>query len=158
MFQIRKIENSDKSKVKDIWIKNWGSDVMVTRGRSYNALEYPGLLAIEDNYIIGLLVYRIESSECEILSLDSLSENRGVGSKLLQHLIEFAESIKCTRVWLITTNDNTKAMGFYQRRGFEFRAIYLNAIDEARKIKPQIPLLGYDNIPIKHEIEMECKL
>lgn len=157
MFQIRQIECNDRV-VADIWKRNWGSDVMVTRGRVYKALDYPGFLAIENNEIIGLLVYRIEDKECEILSLDSLAENKGVGSELILQAIEAAKSQDCTRIWLITSNDNTNAMRFYQKRGFEFKAIYLNAIEEARKLKPEIPMVGYDNIPIKHEIEMELKL
>ena len=30
-----------------------------------------------------------------------------------------------------------------------------NALDDARKIKPEIPLNGMDGIPLKHEIELE---
>lgn len=37
-------------------------------------------------------------------------------------------------------------------------AIHINAIKESRKIKPQIPLLGFDDIPILHEIEFELRL
>jgi hypothetical protein len=29
---------------------------------------------------------------------------------------------------------------------------------EARKLKPEIPNIGFDGIPIKHEIEMEYPL
>ena len=64
----------------------------------------------------------------------------------------------CRRVWLITTNDNTYAIRFYQKRGFDMAAIHRNAINESRKIKPQIPLTGFDKIPILHEIEFEMML
>ena len=33
--------------------------------------------------------------------------------------------------------------------------IYHNAIEESRKLKPTIPLLGNYDIPIKHEIEFQ---
>ncbi|GAE90166.1 acetyltransferase [Acetivibrio straminisolvens JCM 21531] len=59
---------------------------------------------------------------------------------------------------MITTNDNTRAIRYYQKRGFNLCNIYLNSVNEARKIKPQIPLHGYDNIPILHEIEFEMLL
>ena len=158
MLDIKPIDNDTKQKVSDIWINNWGSDLMVTRGKVYRVLDYPGFIAIENNQIIGLIIYRIEDKECEILSLDSLSENRGIGSKLLKKVIQVASENRCNRIWLITSNDNINTMRFYQKRGFEFKAIHLNAIDEARKIKPQIPVTGYDDIPIKHEIEMEYRL
>jgi hypothetical protein len=34
-------------------------------------------------------------------------------------------------------------------------ALHVNAIEESRKIKPQIPLYGFDGIPIMHEVEFE---
>jgi hypothetical protein len=36
--------------------------------------------------------------------------------------------------------------------------LYCNALDHARKIKPEIPLIGMDGIPLKHEIELEMIL
>ena len=155
MFKIKPIENRLKQLVREVWVNNWGSDLMVTRGKVYRVLDYPGYVAVENDKIIGLIVYRIEDKECEILSLDSLSENRGIGTRLLEEVIKISRNNGCNRVWLITSNDNTNAMRFYQKRGFEFKEVYINAIEDARKIKPQIPIVGYDNIPIKHEIEME---
>ena len=94
----------------------------------------------------------------EILSLDSLKENRGIGSRLLGEAVEEARRAGCARVMLITTNDNLRALRFYQKRGFDMVRIYRNAVDESRKIKPEIPLIGDHGIPIKHEIEMEMKI
>ena len=33
--------------------------------------------------------------------------------------------------------------------------MYRYALDESRKIKPQIPMIGTNGIPIKHEIEFK---
>jgi len=59
---------------------------------------------------------------------------------------------------VITSNDNLSALGFYQRRGFRLVAVYQNAIDAAREIKPNIPQIGMENIPIHDEIELELWL
>lgn len=158
MIKIRRVDESLRQAVSEIWMHNWGSDLMVTRGKAYNILDHPGYIAIEDEHIIGLIIFRMEDQACEILSLDSLVENKGVGGRLLEEVVRISRDAGCKRVWLITSNDNTRAMRFYQKRGYEFKAIYLNAIEDARKIKPEIPLFGYDNIPIKHEIEMEMLL
>jgi ribosomal protein S18 acetylase RimI-like enzyme len=64
----------------------------------------------------------------------------------------------CRRLWLVTTNDNTPALRFYQRRDFDLVAIHRNAVQEARMLKPQIPDVGLDGIRIRHEIEMEYAL
>jgi DNA-3-methyladenine glycosylase I len=50
------------------------------------------------------------------------------------------------------------ALGFYQKRGFEIVTIYRGAVHESRKIKPSIPLVGYNNIPLRDEIELEIPL
>ena len=59
---------------------------------------------------------------------------------------------------MITTNDNLHALRYYQKRGFDIIGFNYNALDEARKIKPEIPLTGMDGIPLKHEIELELLL
>ncbi|UCC16424.1 MAG: hypothetical protein JSU58_08645, partial [Dehalococcoidales bacterium] len=58
----------------------------------------------------------------------------------------------------ITTNDNTHAIRFYQRYGFKIATIYPNSMEEARKIKPEIPFTGNDGIPLRDEIEFEIHL
>ena len=62
------------------------------------------------------------------------------------------------RVWLITTNDNVRALRFYQRYGFDRVALHRNAVDAARTLKPQIPRVGLDGIPVRHELELEVQL
>lgn len=53
---------------------------------------------------------------------------------------------------LITTNDNLLALKFYQKRRFILSKIIHNAVEEARKVKPKIPLIGNAGIPIRDEI------
>ena len=62
------------------------------------------------------------------------------------------------RIRLITTNDKLSALRFYQKRGFDPVRIYRNALDQARTIKPEIPLIGLEGLPLKHEIELELEL
>ena len=47
---------------------------------------------------------------------------------------------------------------FYQRRGFLIVAVHINALEEFRKIKPEIPLTGNEGIPLRDEIEFELLL
>jgi len=96
--------------------------------------------------------------ECEIVTLDSVTECRGIGTSLIVAVRKVAFRAGCKRVWLITTNDNVKTIRFYQRRGFVLVAVHRNAIDESRKLKPEIPRFGIDGIPIRDEIEMELIL
>lgn len=58
----------------------------------------------------------------------------------------------------MTTNDNTEALRFYQKRGFAITTIRINEIEKQRKIKPSMPILGNDGIPIRDEIELKFLL
>ncbi|BCJ99468.1 GNAT family N-acetyltransferase [Anaerocolumna chitinilytica] len=158
LFHIIEINEKYKGNVINIISENWGSNLIVTKGKVYNAEELPGLLAISNENIIGLITYYIHETECEIVSLISFEENKGVGTALIQRVLTIAREAGCKRLFLITTNDNTRAIRFYQKRGFDFAAFYRNEILESRKLKPQIPLIGYDGIPILHELEFEMDL
>jgi hypothetical protein len=72
--------------------------------------------------------------------------------------IEAAREDNCDRVWLTTTNDAVRVIGFYQRLGFRMIQINLGAVDEARKIKPQIPEVGERGVPIHDEVVLELRL
>ena len=62
------------------------------------------------------------------------------------------------RIWLITTNDNLRALRFYQRWGMDLRRLVRNGVDVSRLIKPAIPAEGHDGIPLRHELELELVL
>ena len=131
---------------------------MVTRGNIYRPEQLDGFVVEEGREWTGLITFLVKDNEMEITSLDSLREGQGLGTKLIDWVVEEARKQKCKRVFLITTNDNIYALGFYQRRGFELAAIHRGAVNESRKIKPSIPLMGINNIPLRDEIEMEIRL
>ncbi len=136
----------------------WGSTEMVSRGRLWKLMELPGFAAFIRDEPVGLVTYRFEGNECEITSLNSGVEGRGIGSALIASVEKEARGKECRRLWLITTNDNLYAIGFYQRRGFILGALHKNAVDISRRIKPEIPLVGQHGIPLQHELEMEIVL
>lgn len=158
MFLVKQIDSEDRKDVIKLATEKWGSPIIVSKGGSHSFEDLPGFIALENGEIIGLITYCIVNDNCEIVSLDSLVEKRGIGTHLINQVIKKAQESICKKVWLITTNDNTYAIRYYQKRGFNLSNIYLNAVNESRKIKPQIPLYGIDNIPILHEIEFEMVL
>jgi GNAT superfamily N-acetyltransferase len=131
---------------------------MVSRGVLHAANELPGFIAIEGSIPVGILTYRFDAGACEIVSLDSLSDGREIGSSLLKSVEQAAKETGCDRIWLITTNDNLHALRFYQRRGYVLVVVYRNAIERSRQLKPQIPIVGSNGIPLRDEIELEKRL
>src|SRR5207253_5074073 len=118
----------------------------------------PGFGAWDGERLVGLATYRIGGGACELATLNSRVEGLGVGSALITAVREVAVSAGCARLWLITTNDNTRALRFYQKRGFRLAALYPNQLEKSRLLKPEIPLAGWDGIPLRDEIELETTL
>ncbi|MBN1821630.1 MAG: GNAT family N-acetyltransferase, partial [Prolixibacteraceae bacterium] len=154
-FKINPLKPSDKNIIGDFITKYWGSPMNVSKGKKLDTRELPGFICKKEDKIIGLATYHISGSECEIVTLNSFYKNEGLGTALINEIIIAAKQKNCKRVWLITTNDNSNAIRFYQKRGFEWVGFYKNAMDEARKLKPEIARFGDDDIPVKHEIEFE---
>jgi ribosomal protein S18 acetylase RimI-like enzyme len=138
--------------------ESWGSIYTITTSGLHDTSTLPGFVALHDGRPCGLLTYRIEGGECEIVTLNSLLEGQGVGSALIDAATQRARAAGCTRLWLITTNDNTHAISFYQKRGFVLAALHANILEEWRRIKPQIPLTGFDDIPLRDALELEMRL
>ncbi|MBI1929700.1 GNAT family N-acetyltransferase [Candidatus Poribacteria bacterium] len=158
MFQVRQLNENDRDWVVCLAEAQWGSTKIVTRGRIHYADALPGFIATQEDKPIGLVTYQIEGGECEIVTLNSLVEGIGIGSNLIAAVKSVAVSARCKRLWLITTNDNLAALGFYQKRGFTLVAVHRNALEQSRRLKPDIPLFGIDGIPLRDEIELEILL
>ena len=157
-MNIRRLTYDDLSSLRQFWGEHWGGDFVVAHGAIYRPENVDGFVIENDNEWIGLVTFVIMQGECEITSLDSLREGQGIGTKLVHAVVEEARQHNCERVFLVTTNDNLRALGFYQKRGFELVAVHRGAINESRKVKPSIPLIGENNIPLRDEIELEMNL
>ena len=138
----------------------WGEPV-ISRGRAYNVRDLSGFAAVACEELLGAVLYDVDGDELEIVVLFSNTMNKGVGSSLISAVINLARRKECKRVFLITMNDNTHAIRFYQKRGFELKAVHINAFDVTRKMKKEpLPAIvyGIDGIPVKHEFEFEIVL
>ena len=157
-MDIQQIDQFNRERIDAFIVRQWFSMQMVIRGESIDLSMADGYHAMEGDEIIGLITYRITDNEMEILSLNSLCENKGIGTALLNKAVFKAVEIGCTKITLITTNDNLSALRFYLKRGFDMVRLYCNILEQSRKIKPEIPLFGENGIPLKHEIELERRL
>jgi len=157
-LELRRLSPNDLPRLRQFWVEHWGGEEMITRGNLYRPAQPDGFVVEDRTEWIGLLTFFVKDSECEVTSLDSLREGQGIGSMLIDKAIEEARARDCKRLFLITTNDNLHALGFYQKRGFEIVTVYRGAINESRRRKPGIPLIGMNGIPLRDEIELELSL
>lgn len=131
---------------------------MISRGKVHQVSELNALIARIGEERVGAATYEINGLNCELTSIDALRPGSGIGTNLLQAVEGEARASGCSRLWLISTNDNTGALRFYQRRGFVLCRLHAGAITESRRIKPSIPLIGRNGIPIRDELELEKRL
>ncbi|MGB8451864.1 MAG: GNAT family N-acetyltransferase [Anaerocolumna sp.] len=114
-MDIQLISSENRQQVNDLMISLWYSTVMVIRGEFVDTAVLDGFAAYDNKDVVGLVTYRIKDDECEIVSLASSIENQGIGTSLIHKVKEIALEQKCSRLKLITTNDNINALRFYQK-------------------------------------------
>ena len=157
-MNIQAVQQETRPLVNAFIAARWLSTNMIVRGEVVDLTAVDGFLVMQDGAIVGLITYRIRDGVCEITSLDSLLEGRGIGTALVARVIAEAHARQCSKLIVVTTNDNIAAIRFYQKRGFDMARLHRNALDRSRTLKPEIPLVGQDSIPLRHEIEFELML
>jgi N-acetylglutamate synthase-like GNAT family acetyltransferase len=154
-LEIRAADESDRKWMTGVIKARWGEERVVVHGTAFRPAELPAFVAFQDDDRVGLLTFHPDNETIEIITIDSLKPRGGVGSKMLDAMKDHARRTGCRRLWLITTNDNLNTLGFYQKRGFALVALHRNALDLSRMIKPIIPFVGLNGIPLRDELELE---
>ena len=133
----KRISTSDRTLVDEFIRQQWYTTTMIIRGKEIDMTQTEGFYVKEQEDIIGLITYFVSDDVLEVISLNSLRENQGIGTKLVDAVIREAKDRKLKKILVVTTNDNINAIKFYQKRGFDMACLYHNALDISRKIKPE---------------------
>jgi GNAT superfamily N-acetyltransferase len=143
----------------DAFLAAYGTEVVARLDELVDARRHPALIAETEGRLLGVLTWIVTGHSLEVLTLHAAERWTGVGTALLGAALRVAEAAGCRRLWLITTNDNTDALRFYQRRGLRLVCLHAGAVGRARAtLKPWIPELGEHGIPIRDELELELEL
>ncbi len=136
---------------------HWHDTRIWSLGRCHQADALPGFVAEVDGAFAGLLTLNMDPGgwQCEVITLSSRGAAPGTGAALLAAAEQHARAAGCRRIYLTTTNDNTRAIRFYQRHGWRFAALHKGIVDRVRRLVPDLPLHGHDGIQIRDEIEFE---
>jgi ribosomal protein S18 acetylase RimI-like enzyme len=132
VVDVRPLTEEDRPWAAEVEAGSWGEPVVARRGELVDPSGLPGFVAFVEGQPTGLVTYAVRGDECEVVTIRSLREGRGVGRALLDAVRDAAIEAGCRRLWLITTNDNVRALAVYQR--------------------------WETGIPIAHELELELRL
>lgn len=128
IMECKRINSQNRNLINAFIKQHWHTTTMILRGKEIDMTKTKGFYFSEGEIIIGLITYIVYNNLLEITSLDSLRENQGIGSRLVEAVIHEAKERKCQKIVLITTNDNINAIKFYH------------------------------SIPLRHEIEFELPI
>jgi GNAT superfamily N-acetyltransferase len=155
-FAIRPI--TDRAFLEELLRLRWSGGALLLHDKMVSPADVEALAAYDGDRLAGVATWRLEGNVLYMFTLNNITEQRGVGVTLLGAMMQLARDKKAPLIRVIVTNDNLKALGFYQRRGFRIIAVYPGAVDTIRAANPNVPMMGADRIPIRDEIELEREL
>jgi ribosomal protein S18 acetylase RimI-like enzyme len=158
-YTLRRVEDADKPEVTRLLVREWGAAevIALSLGGLVDASTLPGWLAEQDGEVVGLLTYQAAGTTADLVTINVFAGG-GIGAAMLSALVDDLRATGVTRLRVTTTNDNTRALRFYQRAGFHLTALRPGAVAESRRTKPEIPEIGLDDIPIRDELELAMEI
>lgn len=157
-MEVRPAGEADRPWVVECCRRAFGSPEVAAGGRLWRPGELPALIAWDGDRRAGALAFEVEAGGAQVVLLAAEPPGRGAGTALLAALEVLGSDRGWRRLRLLTTNDNTPALRFYQRRGWDLVALHRDALARDRALKPEISAVGHDGIPIRHSLELERRL
>lgn len=139
-------------------VRAWGSTLVGRQGVVIDAEALDGFVARDNDTQVGLLTYAVRDADVEVVTLDVEREAQGIGRSLMNAVKAKAVEAGARRLWLSTTNNNIRALSFYQQWGMDLALLIREGVAASRAGKPSIPTVDQRGIPVRHELIFELVL
>lgn len=150
-----RFEAADEKTIAEAWHERWG-DFLVTSGRVYRPCDVEGLiLRGEDGSPLALTTFAVFGEGAEVVSLEAFVPGQRYGQLVLGELERRLRARGVRRAWLVTSNDNVGAIRLYLLLGWRLVRVSLDAMEETRRLKPDVPEHGMNDLPMRDEFEFE---
>ncbi|HEV8574455.1 MAG TPA: GNAT family N-acetyltransferase [Dehalococcoidia bacterium] len=106
----------------------------------------------------GVVTWWVDGERAEIVSVHAEPQGSGTGTRIMDAAEEELRKRGVKTAVLATTNDNTRALNFYIKRGYRLVRLHLDAMDRVRALKPGVPRTGRDGVPLQDMWELEKPL
>jgi ribosomal protein S18 acetylase RimI-like enzyme len=156
--ETRPIGAADRAAVDALAVRHWGETRVANVSGVVDSAALPGAAALLDGRFAGAVTWAAEGGALRIVTIASEVAGRGVGRALLAAAEAEGRARGAARIVVSTTNDNLNALGFYQRAGYVLAALHAGAIAGLRTMKPGIPEVAANGIPIRDQIDLEKRL
>ena len=144
--------------VRQAFAEHWGG-LVVTPERTYTADQVEAFEALDaSGESVATVSLHREPGGAEIVTLDALVHGQRYGRRALVLVEEMLAADGRGHTRLFTTNDNLRAITIYLRTGYRVVAVHLDGMDRVRALKPSVPLIGADGIPLRDMWELRKEL
>jgi ribosomal protein S18 acetylase RimI-like enzyme len=134
---VRALDDEDQSWKLATLERGWGTTAVARLAELVDAAPLSGFVAIDGAERVGLLTYVDRGDGIEVVTVQALDGGRGVGRALMDAAYALAVQRAAPRLWLITTNDNLRALAFYQRWGMDLRRVIRDGVDDSMSAEPR---------------------
>ncbi|MFO1141375.1 MAG: GNAT family N-acetyltransferase [Amaricoccus sp.] len=152
------IADEDRAAVDALSRRHWADTRVVYVQGAIDTRGLPGAVARIDGAFAGAVTWLPEDGALRIVTIASALPGRGAGRALLAAVEAAAREDGLARVVVSTVNSNLHALGFYQRNGYALAALHRGAVAGLRRLKPAIPEVDANGIPIRDQIDLEKRL
>jgi ribosomal protein S18 acetylase RimI-like enzyme len=136
--RVRDLADVDRPWLRELVASTWGLPV-VTPARAYEEPQrLDGVIAEVGGERVGAATFHVDGTEWEVVTVNAVRSGVGAGRAMLDGLCRRAEAAGASRVWLITTDTNNGAIGFYERLGMRRVRVHRRFIDVVRAAKPDL--------------------
>lgn len=155
---VRRLADNEHAWLVETLQQGWGSTIVARLGEAVDAAGLPGIVAYTATERVGLLTYQVRPDGVEVVTIQALYERQGIGRALLDEITVQARAMGASCLWLVTTNDNIRALDVYQRHGLVITRLVIDGVQLSRAIKPSIPHRGANGIAMRHEVVLQLAL
>ena len=121
--------------------------------RQFHVTDAEVLVAERDGAPVGFLSWEVDGAWCEVLAIGCTARRVGAGTALMAAVATAAAERGCTRVRVVTTDENTGAQRFYEQLGYELAERIVGGVDETRRLyKPTIPADIHDELRYERDL------
>jgi len=153
------VRPATEAEIEADWREFTGGPTVVGALRDYIPSDVEALVWRDlDSGKYGLVSWWVDGDRVEITSVHAEPPGSGTGTRIMDAAEEELRRRGIKIVVLATTNDNVRALNFYQKRGYRLVRLYLDAMDRVRAAKPGVPLTGRDGVRLRDMWELEKHL
>jgi len=153
------IRPATEAEIAADWREFTGGPPIVGVVREYEPSDVEGIVWRDSGSgRTGVVTWWIDGERAEITSVHAEPPGGGTGTRVMDAAEDELRRRRVKTAIVGTTNDNSRALNFYIKRGYRLVRLHLDAMDRVRALKPGVPRTGRDGVPLQDMWELEKTL